>query len=191
MDEKWPQVGQSPYSASKIAADQLAISFYRSFHLPVKIVRPFNTYGPRQSARAIIPTIITQLLNEKKPLKLGNIYVTRDLTFVKDTVGGFINIAESDELWGEITNIGMNTEITIGDLANTIAKLLDINLEIEIEEERVRPDESEVRRLFCDNSKIKKYTNWQPNYNIEEGLQKTIEWIRGNMGQFKPEIYNV
>lgn len=191
MDENHPIVGQSPYSATKIGADHLSLSFYRSFGLPVKIVRPFNVYGPRQSARAIIPTIIAQLLSGKNAIKLGNLHPTRDLTFVKDTVRGFIEIAKSDKLFGEITNIGMNEEVSIGDLVNLIAKLMNANVKIERVVDRIRPDKSEVERLYCDNFKILKYTNWKPKYTLEKGLSLTIEWMKQNMKFYKPEIYNV
>jgi len=190
IDEKHPFVGQSPYSATKIAADQLAISFYRSFNLPVKIVRPFNTYGPRQSARAIIPTIITQLLNGKNRIVLGNLQPTRDLTFVKDTVEAFIEIAKSD-LFGWAINVGMNQEITIGDLAMMIAKLMDVNLVIETDQQRIRPSLSEVERLLCDNSRILEKTNWRPKYDLRKGLSDTINWFRENHKMYKSDIYNI
>lgn len=191
IDEKHPMVGQSPYSATKIGADQLAISYFKSFDLPVKIVRPFNTYGPRQSARAIIPTVISQILSGKEELKLGNLTPTRDLTFVKDTANGFYEIAKADGLFGEITNIGMSEEITIGNLVQMIADLIGTKVEIISDEQRIRPDKSEVERLFCDNSKIKANTVWTPNYNLESGLKETIEWIRNNQSYFKSDIYNV
>jgi len=191
IDEKHPMVGQSPYSASKISADQLAISYYRSFNLPVKIVRPFNTYGPRQSARAIIPTIITQILSGEKELKLGNLTPTRDLTFVKDTSSGFYEIFKSEKLFGEITNIGMKGEISVGDLVSKIAGLLYVELDIKSEVERIRPGNSEVERLFCDNTKIKENTNWLPNYDLIQGLTETINWLKNNMLLYKPDLYNV
>jgi len=191
IDELHPMVGQSPYSATKIAADQLTISYYRSFDLPVKIVRPFNTYGPRQSARAIIPTIISQILGGKKQLKLGSLSPTRDLTFVKDTVNGFLEISLSNKLFGEITNIGTSHEISVVDLANMIASLLNVKIEIISDEQRIRPDNSEVERLVCNNHKIKINTNWTPVYNIEKGLFETIDWIKQNLNYYKPELYNV
>ena len=191
IDENHPMVGQSPYSASKIGADQLAISYYKSFDLPVKIVRPFNTYGPRQSARAIIPTVISQILNGQTQLKLGNLSPTRDLTFVKDTAKGFYEIAQSEGLFGEITNIGMSEEISIGELVELIAKLIGINVEIISDQQRVRPDKSEVERLFCNNSKILANTAWKPDYTLENGLIETIDWIRNNLSYFKSDIYNV
>jgi len=180
IDEKHPNVGQSPYSASKISADALAVSYFRSFDLPVKIVRPFNTYGPRQSQRAIIPTVIGQLLNGKTKLKLGNLEPTRDLTFVEDTANGFIEIYNSQLLFGEATNIGMNEEISIKDLVNKIAKLMDINIEISTDVKRKRPSKSEVDRLICNNSKIINETNWKPFYNLESGLISTIKWTQEN-----------
>ncbi|MFA5044468.1 MAG: NAD-dependent 4,6-dehydratase LegB [Paludibacter sp.] len=191
IDENHPMVGQSPYSATKIAADQLSISYYKSFDLPVKIVRPFNTFGPRQSARAIIPTVISQILNGETTLKLGNLSPTRDLTFVKDTANGFYEIAKAEGLFGEITNIGMSEEITIGNLVQLIADLIGTKVEIISDEQRIRPDKSEVERLYCNNSKIKEYTSWNPDYTLETGLKETIEWIRNNMSYFKPNIYNV
>lgn len=191
IDEKHPMVGQSPYSATKISADHLALSYYRSFNLPVKIVRPFNTYGPRQSARAIIPTVITQILNGQTTLKLGNLSPTRDLTFVKDTANGFIEIAKSDKLLGEITNVGMNDEISIGDLAKLIAGLTKVELKIVSDERRFRPDKSEVQQLRCDNSKLLKHTNWISQYDLKKGLLETIEWMKSNMNHYKPQIYNI
>ncbi len=190
IDEKHPMVGQSPYAASKIGADQIAMSYYRSFNLPVKIVRPFNTYGPRQSARAVIPTIISQLLNDN-PLKLGNLNPTRDLTFVKDTVEGFYEIANSEWPIGDITNIGMNEEISIGDLVNKIAELLEKKIIIEKDLERVRPEKSEVERLRCDNTKIFENTGWRPKYNIDSGLVETIDWMKEHKEIYKTDIYNV
>ena len=191
IDEKHPMIGQSPYSASKIAADQIATSYCRSFNLPVKIVRPFNTYGPRQSARAIIPTIISQLLKSSRELKLGNLSPTRDLTFVKDTCSGFYQIYKSDKLFGETTNIGMNQEISIGDLVNKISGLMGTNTSIITAEERVRPKNSEVDRLLCNNTLIINNTNWKPNYNLDSGLKETIDWVTENQNMFKPGIYNV
>lgn len=191
IDENHPMVGQSPYSATKIGADHLALSFYRSFEMPVKVVRPFNTYGPRQSARAIIPTVITQLLNGNDTLHLGNISPTRDLTFVKDTAKGFLAIANSDQVIGEITNIGMSNEITIKDLVEKIAGLMGKPVKITTDEVRVRPGKSEVERLFCNNSKIKTMTGWNPDYNLTTGLKETIEWLTNNFHLYKPEIYNV
>lgn len=191
IDEKHPMVGQSPYSATKIAADQLAVSYYKSFDLPVKIIRPFNTYGPRQSARAIIPTVISQLLSGKNSIKLGNLTPTRDLTFVEDTVRGFFEIAEAKGLYGEITNIGMCDEITIGDLVKKIAEIIGVEIEIKSEAQRIRPEKSEVERLYCNNTKILSNTLWKPNYTLQEGLEKTIIWMKGNLNLYKSDIYNV
>ena len=191
IDEDHPLVGQSPYSASKIGADQLALSYYRSFGLPVKIVRPFNVYGPRQSARAIIPTIISQLLNSDGKVRLGNVSPTRDFTFVKDTVRAFVEIHRSKELMGQVTNVGTNTEISIGDLANLIAKIMDIEIEIISEEQRLRPDGSEVERLRCCNSKVCEFTCWEPRFSLETGLRDTIEWTEANLQIFKYDKYNI
>lgn len=191
IDEMHPLVGQSPYSASKIGADQLAVSYYRSFDLPVKIVRPFNTYGPRQSSRAIIPTIILQILGGAKDLKLGNITPTRDLTFVKDTVAGFLEIFRANGLDGEFINIGMNKQISIGDLALKISNLLDVELNITQDDQRFRPAKSEVNQLLCSNEKILKNTNWSPKYSLYEGLKETIEWMKQFNHLYKPYSYNV
>ena len=191
IDEKHPLVSQSPYAASKIAADQLSLSYYRSFDLPVKIVRPFNTYGPRQSARAVIPTIISQLLNGNSEIKLGNITPTRDLTFVKDICNGFIEIYKSEKLIGEITNIGMNEEISIGGLAEKIAKIMNKKCKIILVKKRTRPDGSEVVQLMCDNSKLLKHTSWKPNYSLESGLIETISWFESNPDLYKSKLYNI
>lgn len=191
IDEKHPLVGQSPYSASKIGADQMALSYYLSFNSPVKIVRPFNTYGPRQSARAVIPTIITQLLSGKTEIKLGHTTPTRDLTFVKDTANGFLAIAQNPSFNGTVTNIGMKDEISVGDLALMIAKLMNKNISIITDSQRVRPDKSEVERLFCDNTKIISNTNWRPQHTLEEGLKQTIKFLESNLHLYKPDVYNV
>ncbi len=191
IDEKHPMVGQSPYSATKIAADQLAVSFYRSFNTPVKIVRPFNTYGPRQSARAIIPTVISQILSGKEKLSLGNLTPTRDLTFVKDTCKGFFEIFKSEKLFGEVTNIGMSQEISVGDLVNKISALISFKANIEEDTLRVRPENSEVERLFCDNNKLISNTDWTPDYDLNKGITETIEWLRNHIDLYKPDIYNV
>ncbi len=191
INEGHPQVGQSPYSASKIAADQLAMSYYRSFGTPVKIVRPFNTYGPRQSARAIIPTIMSQILNGKKKLELGNLNPTRDLTFVEDTCNGFLEIYHSEALLGSVTNVGMNKEISMGDLVKLIATTMDVKIKINTSKDRVRPLKSEVDRLVCDNLKILNNTNWKPSYNIRSGIQETAIWMKKNLSYFKLDQYNV
>jgi NAD dependent epimerase/dehydratase len=191
IDEKHPSVGQSPYSASKIAADQLAISYFRSFDLPVKIVRPFNTFGPRQSTRAVIPTIISQCHTNSEEIKLGNLTPTRDLTFVKDTCAGFMEIYNSDSLFGEITNVGMNTEISIQDLVVEIMKIMDLNFSIAEDSIRFRPKKSEVDRLVCNNKKILNHTKWKPRYDLGEGLLETIEWFKKSSHLYKPQLYNV
>lgn len=191
IDEKHPFQGQSPYSATKIGADRLAESFYRSFRLPAAIVRPFNTYGPRQSARAVIPTIITQLLAGKTKIKLGMLTPTRDFNYVKDTAEGFIAIAESDKTVGEEINIASQREISIGDLASEIIKQINPNAELVCDEQRIRPEKSEVNRLLGSNEKIQKLTDWKPRYSLEQGLGETIEWVRQNMKCYKPDIYNV
>lgn len=191
IDEKHPMVGQSPYSATKIAADHLALSYYLSFDLPIKIVRPFNTYGPRQSARAIIPNIISQILAGKTKLSLGNIDPTRDLTFVKDTVNGFIAISETEAFNGQIVNVGMQEEISIKELAKLIAGIMGKEVEIEQTNERQRPEKSEVRRLFCNNEKLKKHSGWKPEYTLEQGLAETIEWLSAHQNLYKPEIYAI
>jgi NAD dependent epimerase/dehydratase len=189
ISENHPLVGQSPYSASKIAADQLSLSYWLSFQLPVKIARPFNTYGPRQSSRAIIPTVISQILSGKKKLALGNISPTRDLTFVQDTVEGFIEIAKTSKLTGEVTNIGSSFEISVKDLAIKIARLLNIDIDFQTVLERRRSENSEVERLFCDNNKIITNTKWRPQYSLKQGLQQTIDWIKNNIHIYKPDIY--
>jgi dTDP-glucose 4,6-dehydratase len=191
IHEEHPLQPQSPYSASKIGADNMALSFYHAFNLPVVVARPFNTYGPRQSARAIIPTIISQILNRQKEIVLGNLTPTRDLNFVLDTVKGFIKIAETDDILGETINIGSGTEISIGDLAKLISTLLRTEVVIKQDPERIRPGNSEVERLVCDNTKIKRIAQWQPQYSLEDGLKLTIEWLKGNLQIYKPEQYNV
>ncbi len=190
IDEKHPLQGQSPYSASKIGADMIAESYYRSFDVPVAIIRPFNTYGPRQSARAIIPTIITQVMRGDS-LKLGSLFPTRDLSFVSDIVDGFIKVAESPNSVGEVINIGSGREISIGDLARKIMTLLDSEVDIVTEDQRIRPEKSEVERLLCDNSKAKALVGWEPKISLDEGLQKTIDWVKINIDLFKSDIYNV
>ena len=193
IDENHPYQGQSPYSATKIAADYLAESFYRCFDMPIVIVRPFNTYGPRQSARAVIPTIITQLLAGKKEVKIGNLTPTRDFTYVKDTVNGFIEIAKSDHTIGEKINIATQKEISIGYLAEELIKQIRPEAKIVVDKIRLRPEKSEVDRLLGSNEKIKKLTNWRPKYNFSEGICETIEWFNNkhNLKSYKPDIYNV
>ena len=191
IDENHPYQGQSPYSATKIGADRLAESFYRSFNLPVTIVRPFNTYGPRQSARAVIPTIITQLLSGKNEIKLGSLTPTRDFNYVKDTVNGFITLSESDNVIGEEINIATQKEISISELANEIVAQINPSAKIICEEERLRPEKSEVNRLLWSNAKITKLTNWQPQYTLKEGIAETIAWMKDNLDSYKTDIYNI
>lgn len=191
IDEKHPMQGQSPYSASKIGADMIAESFYRSFDMPIATVRPFNTYGPRQSARAVIPTIISQILAGKKEIKLGSLTPTRDFNYVKDTAEAFIKIAESDNTTGQVINAGSNYEISIGDTVKKIINILGEDIKIICDDNRLRPEKSEVNRLWADNTKIKQLTDWAPKYTIDEGLAETVEWIKKNMQYFKTDIYNV
>jgi NAD dependent epimerase/dehydratase len=193
IDEAHPKQGQSPYSASKIGADFMSDSFYRSFDLPITIVRPFNTYGPRQSARAVIPTIITQLLSGMNEIKLGALHPTRDLLFVKDTVKGFTEIAKVPELIGHEVNIATNNEISIGDLAKNIIDQINPEATIKADEERMRPDKSEVFRLYGDNAKILKLTDWKCNYSLTQGIAETIDWFKipENTKGYKADIYNV
>lgn len=191
IDEKHPMQGQSPYSASKIGADKIAESYYKSFNLPVATIRPFNTYGPRQSARAVIPTIISQIIAGKKEIKLGSLTPTRDFNYVKDTAEAFVKIAESDKTIGEVINAGSNYEISIGDLVKKIAMLMNKEIKITSEDERLRPEKSEVNRLWADNKKIKNLTGWQPSYTLDKGLEETIAWIKDNINYFKTDIYNV
>ena len=191
IDEHHPFQGQSPYSATKIGADRLAESFYRSFNLPVAIVRPFNTFGPRQSARAVIPTIITQLLAGREEIKLGSLTPTRDFNYVKDTAAGFIAIAESDKTIGQEINIATQREISIGDLAKEIIAQINPDAKIVCDEQRLRPEKSEVNRLLGANAKIKELTDWKQQYTFEQGIAETIAWIRQNMAAYKTDIYNV
>lgn len=191
IDEKHPFQGQSPYSATKIGADRLAESFYRSFDLPVTIVRPFNTFGPRQSARAIIPTIISQLLSGKTEIKLGSLTPTRDFNYVKDTVNGFYEISVSDKTIGEEINIASQHEISMGELAEEIISQINPGATIVCDEKRLRPEKSEVNRLLGCNTKIHELTNWKQQYSFEEGINQTIEWMKGHMSAYKADIYNV
>ncbi|MBT5750994.1 MAG: NAD-dependent epimerase/dehydratase family protein [Flavobacteriales bacterium] len=193
IDEKHPLQAQSPYSATKIAADAMAISFFNSFKLPVTIVRPFNTYGPRQSARAVIPTVITQIANGAKEIKLGDLRPTRDFSYVEDTCRGFIAIAEEDKTIGQTINIGSNFEISVGETLNLIKELMASDVKFVRDEERIRPSKSEIFRLWCDNTKIENLTGFKPQVDIKEGLQKTISWIMqpNNLRQYKSDIYNV
>lgn len=191
IDEKHPFQGQSPYSATKIGADRLAESFYRSFQLPVTIVRPFNTYGPRQSARAVIPTIITQLLAGNEEIKLGSLTPTRDFNYVKDTVQGFISIFESDKTVGEEINIATQKEVSVGDLAQELIRQINPKARIICDEQRLRPEKSEVNRLLGSNEKIKRLTDWHPQYSLEQGLEFTIEFLKNNLDRYKTDLYNI
>lgn len=191
IDEKHPFQGQSPYSATKIGADRMAESFYRSFDLPVTIVRPFNTFGPRQSARAVIPTIITQLLAGKEEIRLGSLTPTRDFNYVKDTVNGFFEIAQSVDTIGEEINIATQTEISIGELAEEIISQLNPQAKIICEDTRLRPEKSEVNRLLGSNEKIHRLTKWTQKYTFSQGIAETIEWIREHMDAYKTDIYNI
>lgn len=193
IDEKHPLQPQSPYSASKIGADQMAMSFYLSFGLPVTTARPFNTYGPRQSARAVIPTIIGQIAGGKKQIKLGDLTPTRDFNYVLDTCRGFIALAETDKTIGEIVNIGSGVEISVGDTLNLIKKIMNSDVEFITDEQRLRPEKSEVFRLCCDNTLIKDLTCFKQEYSIEKGLEETINWFikPENLSKYKIDIYNV
>ena len=191
IDEKHPMQGQSPYSASKVGADKMAESFYRSFNMPIATIRPFNTYGPRQSARAVIPTIISQILAGKKEIKLGSLTPTRDFNYVKDTAEAFVKIAESDNTIGEVINAGSNYEISIGDTVKKIIDIIGHDVKILCDDQRLRPEKSEVNRLWADNTKIKELTGWTPKYSIDKGLEETVKWIKDNMDKFKTDIYNV
>lgn len=193
ITELHPKQGQSPYSATKIGADSIAESFFRSFGLPITIVRPFNTFGPRQSARAVIPTIITQLLTRMTEIKLGDITPTRDLLFVKDTVNGFIKISSSDSLIGHEVNIATQSEISVGDLAQMIINKINPQAKIVTDSQRLRPEKSEVFRLFGSNEKLKSFTDWSQNYTLDKGISETIEWFKKeeNLKKYKAEIYNV
>jgi len=193
IDESHPLQAQSPYSASKIGADAMAMSYYNAFNLPLTIARPFNTYGPRQSARAFIPTIISQIASNQSQLKLGDTTPTRDLNFVLDTCRGFMLLAESNDAVGEIINIGSNAEFSIGEVASIIKSEMDSDIEIVLDEQRIRPKKSEVVRLWCDNKKIKEIVNFEPTYDIFSGLRETIAWFQGkeNLAKYKSDIYNI
>ncbi len=197
IDEEHPLQGQSPYSASKIGADQIALSFYRSFGTPVAVIRPFNTYGPRQSARAVIPTIITQILSGKRRINLGSLTPTRDFNYIDDTVRGFIAMAESDTAVGQVINIGSGFEVSIGDVARLIVEKLSADVEIVTDEQRLRPEGSEVDRLLADNGKAKRLIGWSPEYadleGFRRGIKKTIEWFSNpeNIRGYKSDLYNI
>lgn len=192
IDENHPLQPQSPYSASKIGGDVLAMSYFNSFDLPLVIARPFNTYGPRQSARAVIPTIITQIANGRKQIQLGDVSPTRDFNYVKDTCKGFIELAECEKIAGETVNIGSNNEISVGDLLNKIKELMSSNVEFITDKSRLRPEKSEVFRLWCDNGKINKLTGYKPDYSLTQGLQETIDWLTSsdNLPKYK-DGYNI
>ncbi|OAI19377.1 NAD-dependent dehydratase [Methylomonas koyamae] len=193
IDEKHPLQPQSPYSASKIAADAMAMSFFNAFNLPLTIARPFNTYGPRQSARAVIPTIISQIAAGKKQIQLGDVSPTRDFNYVEDTCRGFIALAESDKTVGETVNIGSNFEISVGDTLNLIKRIMASDVEFLLDQQRLRPEKSEVNRLWCDNAKLKALTGFTPQVPLEEGLRRTVAWFSeaGNLKKYKTDIYNV
>ena len=191
IDERHPFQGQSPYSATKIGADRLAESFYRSFGLPVAIVRPFNTYGPRQSARAVIPAVLSQLLAGREEIRLGSLAPTRDFNYVKDTAAGFIAIAESDRTVGQEINIASQREISIGDLAKLLIDKINPRANLICDDQRLRPPKSEVSRLLGSNAKIKELTDWTQRYTFEQGIDETIAWMRRNMAQYKADIYNI
>jgi NAD dependent epimerase/dehydratase len=197
ITEEHPLQGQSPYSASKIGADQMAMSFYTSFDTPVAIIRPFNTYGPRQSARAIIPTVITQIASGKRTLKLGSLHPTRDFNYVKDTVAGFLAVAQSDAAVGQVINIGSNYEISIGETVDLIAEVMGVQVEIETDQARLRPEKSEVERLWADNAKAKELLGWEPKYGgrdgFKRGLLETVEWFTNpdNLKGYKADLYNL
>ncbi|MDH7478544.1 MAG: NAD-dependent 4,6-dehydratase LegB [Syntrophomonadaceae bacterium] len=197
IDEKHPLQGKSPYSATKIAADELAKAFYYSFDTPISIIRPFNTYGPRQSARAVIPTIISQIASGQKEVRLGALNPTRDFTYIKDTVRGFISVAESDAAIGEVINIGSSYEISIADLVRITAEIMQTEIKIIIEGERLRPDKGEVERLLADNAKARDILGWEPEYagpeGLKRGLKETIDWFRKveNLKKYRPGAYNI
>lgn len=197
ITEEHPLQGQSPYSASKIGADQIALSYYSSFATPVAIVRPFNTYGPRQSARAVIPTVITQIANGTRVLKLGSVHPTRDFNFVSDTVSGFIAALKSERVLGRVINVGSNFEISIGDTARAIAELMGVQVEISTDDQRLRPEKSEVERLWADNALAQKLMGWQPSYGggegLRRGLSETISWFcePNNLSRYKADVYNI
>jgi len=197
IDEQHPLQGQSPYSATKIGADQIALSFHRSFETPVTVARPFNTFGPRQSARAVIPTVITQIANGERSLKLGSLHPTRDFNYVKDTVAGFIAMAGSDKVLGEEVNLGSNYEISIGDTVALIAEAMGVEVEITTDEQRLRPEKSEVERLWADNTKARELLGWQPEYGQRDGFRRALAETAGwftdpaNLARYKHGIYNI
>ncbi|HTL61911.1 MAG TPA: NAD-dependent 4,6-dehydratase LegB [Nitrospira sp.] len=193
IDEKHPLQPQSPYSATKIGADAVAMSFYHAFGLPVVVARPFNTYGPRQSARAVIPTVITQLLAGRKSIKLGSLHPTRDFNYVEDTCRGLVALAECDAAIGKTVNIGSGSEVSIGECAKMICELCGMDAKIVSDDVRIRPTGSEVERLWCDNTLLRGLTGFEPSFSLREGLKRTIEWFRkpGNLVRYKVDLYNV
>lgn len=190
IDEKHPLQGQSPYSASKIGADMVVQSFFCSFGVPVATIRPFNTFGPRQSARAVIPAIISQAL-AREQIILGALHPTRDYTYVSDIVDAFIKVPEFPNLAGEVINVGSNFEISIGDIARKVIAIIGKNKDIVVDEKRIRPEKSEVQRLWCDNTKARELLKWEPKISFDEGLRATVDWISKNMSLYKPELYNI
>jgi len=193
IDELHPLQAQSPYSASKIGADAMAMSFFNSFDLPLSIVRPFNTFGPRQSARAFIPTIISQITSNQDQLNLGDLSPTRDLNYVLDTCRGFIQLSQSDDSIGEIINIGSNSEVSIGEVASIIKSEMNSSIEVVMDSKRIRPEKSEVMRLWCDNTKIRSLTGFKPEFDLMSGLKETIRWFENpeNLAKYKPHLYNI
>ena len=191
IDENHSISAQSPYASTKVAADQLSLSYHKSFELPVKIARPFNTYGPRQSSRAIIPTIINQILDNQKKIKLGNLKPTRDLTYVEDICAAFLEIYKSDKFYGDVVNIGSKNEISVQTIFEKISSILDSKIELIQDDKRIRPKKSEVNQLICDNSKILENSNWKPKIDFDEGLLKTINWLKNNRSLSKSDLYHV
>lgn len=191
IDEKHPINPQSPYAATKSAADQLAVSFYRSFDLPVTVLRPFNTFGPRQSARAVIPTIISQIAAGKKKIKLGNVHSTRDFNYVGNTVEAFLSLAQTKKGCGEIFNTGSGVEVSVAQVVELIQKIMGVKVKIESDQERIRPTKSEVERLVCSCAKLEDLTGWRPRVSLEEGLRRTCAWVKNNINHYKTDIYNV
>jgi len=190
ISEEHPLQPQSPYSASKIGGDMMALSYHHAFELPVAVVRPFNTYGPRQSTRAVIPTILSQLHSGAKQIKLGATSPTRDFNYVEDTVGGFLAVAASDRALGHVVNVGSGREISIGDLARLLVDITGVDAEVVTDEGRLRPSGSEVERLLCDNSRAREWCDWAPQYTLEEGLRLTSDWVRDNLHRFNPDVYD-
>ena len=191
INEEHPLQGQSPYSASKIGADMMAMSFHQSFALPVITVRPFNTYGPRQSARAVIPTILAQIHHGARELKLGSLTPTRDFSYVADTVSGFLAVAQCDRAFGQIVNVGSGKEISIGDLVKTVIRITGKEVRVVTDESRMRPENSEVNRLLCDATRVREWTGWMPEFSLEQGLVETSKWVANNLQYFKPKLYNI